>query len=126
MTWGLIFLSALFDSYAAFIVKGRFNQLGAFELRSWGAAVSYFQSFFSSPLVWSAAIAFVAAPGLWFFALNRMDLSAGYPALVGFHLLFVFILGVFFLGEAISLNKLIAVFFLFLSLFFLFRHESSI
>jgi multidrug transporter EmrE-like cation transporter len=121
MSYGLIFLSALFDSYAAFIVKTRFNELGHFDLSSFRAFWSYMVNLFRSPLLVSAVVAFVAAPGLWFLALNRMDLSVGYPLLVGFHLLFVFIFGIFFLNESVNVSKLIGSTLVVASLYFFYK-----
>ncbi|MBI4550390.1 MAG: hypothetical protein HY714_05645 [Candidatus Omnitrophica bacterium] len=123
LSWGLIFLSALFDSYAAFIVKTKFNELGPLPYNSLSQCASYLFHFIRSPLLLTAALAFVAAPVLWFLALNRMDLSIGYPVLVGFHLVFVLIFGLFFLRESLSMYKVIGVALLGSSLFFLFLSE---
>ena len=121
LSWGLIILAALFDSYAAFIVKTKFNELGAINFSSLQGVVSYIAKFLKSPLMLTAVIAFVLAPGLWFLALNRIDLSVGYPALVGFHLIFVLVFGIFCLGEVMTVNKSIAVVLIFISLYFLYR-----
>jgi multidrug transporter EmrE-like cation transporter len=67
-------------------------------------------------------VAFIAAPALWFIALNRLDLSIGYPILVGFHLLFVLIFGTWFLHETMTLNKMIGTVFVFLSLYFFYKN----
>lgn len=120
-SWGLIILSALFDSYAAFIVKWKFNQLGPFDCRSTGAILNYLGKFIHSPLLFTAVVTFCLAPGLWFFALNRVQLSVGYPTLVGFHLIFVMIFGLLFLGEPLSQTKTVGLLFIFLSLYFLFK-----
>jgi multidrug transporter EmrE-like cation transporter len=122
MSYGLIFLSALFDSYAAFIVKTKFNELGHFDFTSFRSFFGYIFNLLKSPLLVSAVIAFVAAPGMWFLALNRMDLSVGYPILVGFHLLFVFIFGIFFLNEGLTMNKMIGSGLVVLSLYFFYKN----
>jgi multidrug transporter EmrE-like cation transporter len=121
LTYGLIFFSALFDSYAAFIVKTKFNELGHFDFSSFKAFFGYIFNLLKSPLLLSAVVAFVAAPGLWFLALNRLDLSIGYPILVGFHLLFVLVFGVFLLNESMSVNKIIGTIFVFLSIYFFYK-----
>jgi small multidrug resistance pump len=122
LTYGLIICSALFDSYAAFIVKTKFNELGHFDFSSFRTFFNYIFTLIKSPLLLSALVAFVAAPGLWFLALNRLDLSIGYPILVGFHLLFVLIFGVFLLNESMSLNKIIGTVFILLSLYFFYKN----
>ena len=117
--WAFIVLSALFDSYASFIVKMKFNDLGAIDLHSFRNTMRYLSAFFRSPLLLTAMMTFVLAPALWFLALNRVDLSAGYPTLVGFHLLFILIFGIFFLGEPLTLRKGVGVTLVLLSFYFL-------
>ena len=121
LTCGLFFLSALFDSYAAFIVKTKFNEMGEIDFSSFRGFFNYMWTFVKSPLLLSAIVAFVCAPGLWFMALNRIDLSIGYPILVGFHLVFVLLFGVFALNEGMSWNKLIGVLLVGLSLYFFYK-----
>ena len=121
MSWGLIILSALFDSYAAFVVKWKFNELGPMDYKSTATVFSYLFKFIQSPLLITAIVTFCLAPGLWFFALNRVQLSVGYPTLVGFHLIFILIFGILFLGEPLTQTKTVGVFFIFLSLYFLFK-----
>ncbi len=124
LSWGFVFLSAFFDSYAAFVVKRRFNELGMIDFSSFDLFLRYVSVFIKSPLLLTAVFTFVAAPGLWFLALNRLDLSVGYPVLVGFHLLFVLFFGIFLLREALSASKVIGLIFLLASMYFLFRYES--
>ena len=121
LSWGLIILSALFDSYAAFVVKWKFNQLGPFDTSSTGSVLNYLGKFIQSPLLATAVVTFCLAPGLWFFALNRVQLSVGYPTLVGFHLIFILIFGLLFLGEPLTQTKTVGLALIFLSLFFLFK-----
>jgi multidrug transporter EmrE-like cation transporter len=118
VSWGLVFLSALFDSYAAFIVKTQFNKLGKMQLDSFSAFFEYIYVFFQNPILLTAIATFVAAPAMWFIALNRLDLSIAYPVLVGFHLIFVLFFGVAFLGEGMSLNKAIGCVLVLSSLYF--------
>lgn len=121
LSWGIIFLSALFDSYAAYVVKYKFNELGKFNFDSFQSFWLYFSKFFGSPLLLSGIVAFAFAPALWFIALNRVDLSVGYPVLVVFHLLFVILTGQFLLGESINIYKIIGTVLILLSLFFFYK-----
>ena len=116
--WLLIFLSALLDSYAAFIVKTKFNELGKIDFSSFKSFFDYIWQFVQSPILLTAIIAFVSAPGLWFLALNRINLSTGYPILVGFHLVFVLVFGVFLLSEDFDVYKGIGTGLVLLSLYF--------
>lgn len=122
LTWGFIFFAALFDSYASLVVKLKFNELGHIDYSSFRSVFAYIVKFVQSPLLVTALIAFVSAPALWFFALNRIDLSIGYPVLVGFHLIFVLVFGIVFLGEGVTLNKILGVCCVFLSLYFFYRN----
>ena len=115
----LFIMSALLDSIAAFIVKNEFNKLGPMDHSSIGTMVSYLISFFKSPILILGIIAFVSAPGLWFLALNKIDLSIGYPVLVGFHLIFVFIF-----GSVVVFHRLLSVSFLQFLISILFRSSS--
>ncbi len=121
LSWGLIILSALCDSYAAFIVKMKFNELGHIDFSSTQNFIRYILEFVKSPVLLTAVITFLVAPFLWFLALNRIDLSVGYPGLVGFHLVFIMTFGIFFLGEPITVRKMIGVFLVVVSFYFL--HE---
>jgi multidrug transporter EmrE-like cation transporter len=122
LSWGLVFLSALFDSYAAFIVKTQFNKLGKINFDSLNAISQYMVVFIKNPILLTAIATFVAAPAMWFVALNRLDLSIAYPVLVGFHLVFVLFFGIFFIGEGINLNKVIGCLLVLLSLYFFYKN----
>lgn len=119
--WALVFAAALCDSYAAFVVKMKFNELGKMDLSSWSSFFTYMLTFVKSPLLLTAITTFVAAPGLWFLALNRLELSSAYPVLVGLHLLFVLVFGVGLLGEQISTPKMIGTALIFVAMYLFYR-----
>lgn len=121
LSWGLIIVSALCDSYAAFIVKVKFNELGPIDFSSLRNFMRYFWEFVKSPLLLTAAITFIVAPVLWFLALNRIDLSVGYPGLVGFHLVFIITFGLFFLGEPMTARKWAGIVLVAISFWFLYE-----
>ena len=118
ISWGLVVFSALLDSYAAYIVKTQFNKLGKIDFSNLKSIWDYMLHFFQQPILLTAIVAFVAAPGFWFIALNRLDLSIAYPVLVGFHLIFVLVFGVMLLNEGMSVNKIIGCFLVLISLHF--------
>ena len=120
-SWGFVFLAALCDSYAAFIVKTQFNKVGKIDFSSFKSVLKYLYVFFQNPILFTALITFFAAPALWFIALNRIDLSVAYPVLVGFHLVFVLIFGIFLLGEGVTINKAIGCALVLLSLYFFYK-----
>lgn len=117
----LIIVSAFLDSLAAYIVKTQFNKLGPIDFSSIHHVLTYLYTFFKNPVLIIGVMAFVMAPGIWFLALNRLELSVGYPVLVGFHLLFVMILGLAFLGEQFTLNKMLATLLIGLSVWILYK-----
>ena len=119
--WILIILSALFDTYASYVVKYKFNELGEIKLNSFSAFFSYFRVLIQSPFFLSAVVVFILAPLLWFIALNRIQLSIGYPALVCFHLLFVYLISFFLLNEAFNIYKTLGAFFLISSIFLFYK-----
>jgi hypothetical protein len=62
LSWGLVFLSALFDSYAAFIVKSQFNKLGKIEFSNFSIVLDYLITFFKNPILLTAIATFVSSP----------------------------------------------------------------
>lgn len=121
LTWGLVFLAALFDSYASLIVKMKFNELGHIDFSSLRSFFQYILKFVKSPILLSAIITFAAAPALWFLALNRLDLSIGYPVLVAFHLVFILAFGILFLNEGMTINKAIGTVLLMISIYLFYK-----
>ena len=117
----MIVISAFCETYAALVVKLRFNLLGDIDFNSFELFIEYMERFFHSPLLITGGAAFFIAPAAWFVALNRIQLSVGYPVLVALHLLFVIIFGIAFLGEVFNVNKMIGFLFVLVSLYF-FRH----
>lgn len=101
-SWGLVILSAVCDSYAAYVVKHKFNMQGQMDWSSFAAIKAYLWEFIQSPLLLTAIVTFIAAPALWFFALNRLDLSVAYPVLVALHLVLVMLTGALLLGEDVN------------------------
>lgn len=120
-SWYLVFAAALFESYAAFVVKSRFNELGKINYSSFGSVVEYLIPFVKSPLLLSAVMFYVLAPAMWFWALSRLDLSSAYPILVAAHLFFVLLFGVCFLGEGLTPNKMFGTLLLVVSIYFFYR-----
>lgn len=121
LSWTLVVFAALFDSYAAFVVKLKFNELGKMDLSSVSSFLSYMTSFIKSPLLFTAILTFCLAPGLWFLALNRLELSSAYPVLVGLHLLCVLVFGVGVLGEELTVSKAIGTLLVFIAMYLFHR-----
>lgn len=121
LSWGLIFIASLFNSYASFVVKLRFNQLGRIEFKSLKKVIVYLLHFLKSPMVISAVLAFLLSPLFWFAALNKIDLSIAIPVQFSLHLLLVLIFSVLLLNEKINIQKIAGVLCLGISLYFLYK-----
>ena len=120
-SYGLIILSAFLDSFAAYVVKVRFGQVERIDFSSVKAFLKWMLIFLENPLMILALIGFVIAPGLWFLALNKIQLSVGYLFLVAFHVAFIMILSVGYLGEPLTIRKTIAALLLLMSIFLVYE-----
>ena len=124
-SWGLVLLSACCDSYAAYVVKHKFNLQGQIDWGSLSAIRLYMFEFICSPLLLSAVITFFAAPALWFVALNSLDLSVAYPVLVALHLVLVMLIGALLLGEDVNGYKVLGTLLLSASLVLFFMGNTG-
>lgn len=120
-SYGLIILSAFLDSFAAYMVKARFGQVERIDFSSIKAFLKWMLIFLESPMMILALIGFVIAPGLWFLALNKIQLSVGYLFLVAFHVAFIMILSVGYLGEPLTFRKMSAGLLLLISIFLIYE-----
>ena len=119
--WFLIFLAALFDSYASYVVKYKFNEMGEIKVNSLHSIIAYLRPLLQSPFFLSGVLLFILAPVLWFFALNKIELSLGYPVLVSFHLIFVYLISFLLLNESINLYKVFGAILLLFSIFLFYK-----
>lgn len=118
-TWGVLVLSAGCNAYAAYVVKGRFNELGPIDFSSFKKLIAYLVKFSINLKLASGVITYILAPLLWFVALDRLDVTAAYPIAIACQFIFVFFFGIVFLKEELNIYKvfgclaIIASFFLF-------------
>ena len=124
--WTLLIVASLFNSYASFIVKYRFNELGTMDLKSLKGIGAYLSQFVKSPLLVSAIITFLIAPISWFAALNHIDLSVAFPVQFSLHLLWVIFFSSMFLKEKMDWLKVVGTLSIFLSLYFLYRSSYGV
>ncbi len=125
LSWGLVILSAMCDSYAAFIVKLKLNEFSMGHLSSLNLIMAFIGKILGSPLLMSAVITFALAPFLWFSGLSRLNLSAAYPVNVSIHLLLIFLFSALFLGELLNAKKIAGALLLLVSSFLLFASNES-
>ena len=67
LSWMLVILSALFDSYVSFIVKSPMNLTGKMEYNSLKSIMIYLWKFFQNPILITAILTFLLAPIYGFF-----------------------------------------------------------
>ena len=118
--WLLIFYAAVADCYAAYVIKLKFNELGAIDFSTSGSMLDYTFKLLGSGMFVSAICAYAMAPLLAFVALSKLELSVFYPVSIIFHMVFIVLLAGL-LGEVISLYKIIGIVLIIISLYFLFK-----
>ena len=123
-SWFLIFFSSFCEAFSATIVKLRHNELGHVSFTDMGELARFTFDFFQDPWLILAGIAFVLSPICWFIALNRVQLSIGYPVLVVFHVIFIIYFSSFMLDENFDYNKMIGFGLMLVSLY-CFRKEEA-
>ncbi len=119
LSWGMLFLSVLFNAYGVFVIKYKINELGEIPLNSFHFVMKYFIALLKSPLVISGVVLFFIAPFLFAIALSRMEISIAYPAQVGLNFIFLLLLAFIFLGENLTINKIIGISLVICSIYFL-------
>ncbi len=119
LSWGMLILSVVFNAYGVFVIKLKLNQLGAIKLDSLKVVLSYALEFFKSPLVVSGVALFFVSPFLFTIALSRMEIVVAYPVQIGLNFLFLILLAIIFLGEQLTLYKIIGIVFVFIGIYFL-------
>jgi multidrug transporter EmrE-like cation transporter len=62
----------------------------------------------TSPAIWGGMFCFGASAGLWLLVLGRLEVSLAYP-LVSLGVVLTTLAGMFFLGESVSMYKVLGV-----------------
>lgn len=109
LSWGMLVLSVAFNAVGAFVIKMRLNELGPMKMESIRSTVNYCLSVLQSPLVVFGVVIFFLAPFVFAVALSRMEISIAYPVQVGLNFIFVLLLALLFLGEQMTLLKIIGI-----------------
>ena len=118
-SWGALSVSVMFNAVGVFIVKQRLNELGVFPTESIRSMVHYLFLLTKSPPVLFGIFLVFVAPILSAIALSRLDITIAYPALIGLNFLFILILGTLFLGENLTLYKIVGIGLVIASFYFL-------
>ncbi len=62
----------------------------------------------TSPLIWGGMLCFGASAGLWLLVLGKLEVSMAYP-LISLGVVLTTLAGIFILGEAVSIYKVLGV-----------------
>lgn len=111
-SFGVIFCSVCLSALAQFSFKLGVNRV---HVLADASIVDRAFQFFFSPFVMLGISLYGVGTVLWLFALKQLDLSLAYP-FVGISFIMVFILGVAFLDEPFSINKLMGTFIIIIGL----------
>ena len=119
LSWGMLVLSVLFNVCGVFVIKERINTLGPVNVQAFKEVSGYFILLLKSPLVVGGTALFFISPFLFAIALSRMEISVAYPAQIGLNFLILIALACMFLGEQLSMFKILGMAFVFIGIFFL-------
>ena len=121
LSWGMLVVSVVFNAAGVFAIKMKLNELGAIKFDSLKIVINYFLAMCKSPFVLLGLLLFFLAPFIFTVALSRMQISVAYPAQVGLNFAILVILAILFLGESLTVYKIIGIALVFLSIYFLQR-----
>ena len=110
MRYIYVFATILFTVYGQIILKWRISKLG-FALPEQGSIVDKFVALMRlvfDPYVISGLFSAVIASMFWMVAMSKFEITQAYP-FMSLSPVIVFILGVFVLGEAFTIGKVIGL-----------------
>ncbi len=121
LSWGMLLMGVLANVAGIYLVKMRMNELGGIQVSSVKVVVDYFLMFIRSPLATLGVVLFLLAPLPYAIAVSRMELSVAYPLSIALSCLILAPLTIIFFGEALTLNKAVAIVMIIASLYFLYK-----
>lgn len=119
LSWGMLVISVAFNAFGVFVVKAKLNELGSIKVDTFEACLKYFLTLLQYPLVIFGVVLFFLSPFLFTIALSRMQIAIAYPAQIGLNFLFLIVLAVLFLGEKITMFKILGIGLILLGIYFL-------
>ena len=102
-----VFATIIFTVYGQIVLKWRLNTFGSLPL---GAAdkIKFLLRSFLDPFVFSAFCSAFVASFFWMTAMTKLEITKAYP-FMSLAPVLVFLFGVFFLGEAFTIGKVIGL-----------------
>ena len=110
-----ILVSIFFNVIGQTFLKSGVNKLGVISMNAEG-----FVKAFTSIPIWAGLIIYAVSAVFWILSLSRVDLSYAYPMLSIGYVLVIFISWAF-LGETISLLRIMGVVLITMGLFLVYR-----
>ena len=121
LDWGMILIGVIMNAFGIYIVKARMSAIGAIQLDSLGTVAQYFFTLARSPLAVFGGILVLAAPLPYAVAVSRMQLSIAYPVSIALSYIIILPLSIIYLGESLTLNKIIGVTLILISLYLFYK-----
>jgi multidrug transporter EmrE-like cation transporter len=105
-TYFLIFPIALLVTYSQLIVKWRSAAVTKSSATSFAQQLA---KFLTDPVILSAYAAALIASFAWLFVVTKLPLTVAFPVYIGVTFAMVLLGGWFFLGEQVTVTKVIAI-----------------
>lgn len=105
----MLVVSALMNSYGAFLIKLNLNRQGPLLLESMSGIVSYGFAMLKRPQVLVGFAFWAVSPLLFALSLSKIELTVGQPVFIILNFLLIFANGVIFLGERVTRQKVAAI-----------------
>ncbi|MFA6078139.1 MAG: hypothetical protein WC779_00110 [Candidatus Omnitrophota bacterium] len=121
LSWGMLFIGVIMNVMGMYFIKMKMNELGGMQVSSVKVLADYFLMFMRSPLAVVGVALFLLAPLPYAVAVSRMELSVAYPLSIALSCLIIVPLTFIFFGESVTANKVIAIFMILGSLYFLYK-----
>ena len=115
----MVFASAILNSCANILIKFEVNRIGGLSFDGAGNALGSFGKLMSSPAGAGGVFLLFAGAAFWMAGLAKMDVSTAVPVSMMLNLTLAAIGGLVFFGEIITLNKILGMFFILVSFYFL-------
>jgi len=109
------------NSFGALIIKYKINALGEIQLGSLKSVINYFIELLKSPLIICGILSIFISAFVWMAALSRLQISLAYPVAVGLNFFIVVTAALIFLKEQLSVEKVIGIVLIFISIYLLAR-----
>ena len=119
--WGMVLAFVAFNSFGTLTIKTQVQNLGIWNFDSFKSVVFFFFALFSSWTTWIGLGSISIATLAWIIALAHLELSKAYPAAIGFNLLIIVGMSLFYFHESLTFAKILGTLLIFSGVVFLFK-----